>query len=923
MNLNWQEYEELATRAAAEGCVLLKNKGNMLPLKKGTIVAVFGRMQEHYYKSGLGSGGLVNVDYVYDIPSAIEELGELTLYEPLRDIYREWEVEHPLNKGEGWGKDPFSQEEWDVPQGIIKDAARNADEAIVIIARTAGEDRDSDPLPGSYYLSDAEKNLIKNVKAIFGKVVVVYNTGNIMDVSFDDEVDADAIILSWQAGMVGGLGLASILCGDISPSGHLPDTMAYKLEDYPSYSNFGKSLTDMYAEDVYVGYRYFETFAKKEVRYPFGFGLTYTQFKLDFVSCKLEDNKYSVTVRVKNIGEYAAREVVQIYVSKPRDIVDNPALCLAGFGKTAELKPNEETRLVIEFPIDRLAAYSDINGDKYRFTEAIRQGKYVFYMGENVRDVKEIYSYEQEETQVIYTLNNCLFPNVTYRRMTLTKFGNLDYFTVPTRPLYDMNKRRIPEEIPMTGDKGYKLKDVYDGNVTMEEFVGQLSVEELCCLTRGEGMGSPKVTPGTASAFGGVAPGLVDKGIPAVCCSDGPSGLRIDSGIKAFSLPNGTLLAATFDTELNEKLFTFLGYEMKKNKVDILLGPGMNIHRFPLNGRNFEYFSEDPVLTGLMGLAQARGLNAAGSIACLKHFAANNREKNRRLMDSVVSSRALREIYLKGFEIVIREDDVDVAVMTTYGSLNGYYTAGNYELNTLVLREDWGFDGLVMTDWWADINRPGEKPCGNDLAQMIKAQNDIYMCVSDASRNSSDDNLEAEIESGDLKISELQRTAVNVLETVLKTTAFRRLIGQEDEVVIENGPKQDVEDISGVSYIKLEDGLELDMQKLKAGSERAYVFALDAEPGTNYDVTITGVSDLDKLAQLPVNLFYMGFPIISCVFTGSNGQETSITREISFETRFNVYRLLSSNVGLKILKLKFTYKGTHEVDTSFGYKEEL
>ena len=237
MVLNWQEYEELATRTAAEGCVLLKNKG-LLPFKKGTSVAIFGRMQEHYYKSGLGSGGLVNVDFVYDIPSGIEELGELVLYEPLRDIYREWEQDHPLDKGEGWGKDPFSQEEWDVPHGIIKDAARNADEAIVIIARTAGEDRDSDPAPGSYYLSDAEKSLIKNVKNIFGKVAVIFNTGGIMDLSFDDEVDADAIVLAWQGGMTGGLGVASILCGDISPSGHLPDISAYKLDNYPSYSNF-------------------------------------------------------------------------------------------------------------------------------------------------------------------------------------------------------------------------------------------------------------------------------------------------------------------------------------------------------------------------------------------------------------------------------------------------------------------------------------------------------------------------------------------------------------------------------------------------------------------------------------------------------------------------------------------------------------
>ena len=269
----------------------------------------------------------------------------------------------------------------------------------------------------------------------------------------------------------------------------------------------------------------------------------------------------------------------------------------------------------------------------------------------------------------------------------------------------------------------------------IEDFVAQMTDYDLVCIIRGEGMGSPKVTPGTASAFGGVAPHLKDMGIPCACCADGPSGIRIDTGTKAFSLPNGTLIASTFNTVLTEQLFELLGYEMEKNKVDSILGPGMNIHRHPLNGRNFEYFSEDPVLTGRLASAELKGLRKAGVTGTLKHFCGNNQETHRHEIDSVISERALREIYLKGFEIAVKEGKAS-SIMTTYGAVNGVWTAGRYDLNTTILREEWNFSGVVMTDWWANINETGNPPDKKNFAAMVRSQNDLYMVCSDSSTNS-------------------------------------------------------------------------------------------------------------------------------------------------------------------------------------------
>ena len=436
----------------------------------------------------------------------------------------------------------------------------------------------------------------------------------------------------------------------------------------------------------------------------------------------------------------------------------------------------------------------------------------------------------------------------------------------------------------------------------------------MVCLCRGEGMGSPRVTPGTAAAFAGISDKLCQYKVPSVCCSDGPSGMRLDCGRKAFSLPNGTLLACTFNEKLNEELFALLGLEMISNEVDVLLGPGINIHRHPLNGRNFEYFSEDPLVTGKMAAAQLRGLHKSGVTGAIKHFCANNREYLRREMNSVVSARALREIYLKAYKIAVDEGGADT-IMTTYGALNGVWTAGHYDLNTALLRDEWGFEGFLMTDWWAMVNDEEKEPALNDFASMIRSQNDVYMVCPDASVNSSDDNMMEELEAGKLTLGEIQRCAMNVLRFSMKTPAFARVRGTLDDVEVLGGPKQEIEDFDSVEYYTLGDEYEVDLSELDTSKGQSFVFAVDVVAGSEYEVEYIAKSDLGELAQLPVTLFYSGFPLQTFAFQGSGGKPTGVKRKLQIRHRYAVYRLYFPQNGLQMLSMKFKLIGSAGEDT--------
>lgn len=905
--LDWNKYLDTAAKMVSEGIVMLKNENNALPLDTDKEVAVFGRIQFHYYKSGTGSGGMVNVTKVVNILDGLIDNG-VKVNEKLLDIYRKWDKENPFDLGEGWGGEPWSQKEMPLDEGLVKETAKSCETAIVIIGRTAGEEQDNRLEAGSYLLSDDEIEMLTVVREHFKKVVLLLNVGNIIDMTDINRIAPDAVLYVWQGGMTGGKGTADVLTGKVSPSGKLPDTIAYKVSDYPSDANFGREENrDIYAEDIYVGYRYFETFAKEKVLYPFGFGLSYTEFEIKTEKAEITEGAVKLSVSVKNIGSYKGKEVIEVYCEAPQGRLGKAARVLCGFEKTRELVPQEEQVVEIAVDIAKLASYDDsgVTGNKSCYV--LEAGEYKFYVGSDVRSAEYACSFEQGEDLVTERLTQSLAPVESFERIKpVCEVGafSIGREAVPVSEVDESARRleKLPKEIAYTGDKGIKLWDVKNGKNTMDEFIAQLSDYDLSCIIRGEGMGSPRVTAGTASAFGGVSENLNGFGIPAGCCSDGPSGMRLDCGTKAFSLPNGTMIASSFNKELTSELFTFMGLEMAANKVDCLLGPGMNIHRHPLNGRNFEYFSEDPFLTGKMASAELKGMAGAGVTGTIKHFCANNRETNRHFIDSVVSERALREIYLKGFEIAVKEGGAS-SVMTTYGRVNGLWTAGNFDLNTVILREEWGFKGFTMTDWWANINVRGKEPDKTDLAAMARAQNDVYMVCPDGEKN--DDNTLAALENGGIERCELQRNAANICGFLLHTNALKRAEGIGDTVKVINREDEEQEDDKPVQFYKVDRDITLDLSDVDTKKGTSYSFALDLSNFGIYRVIVTASSTQSELAQIPMTLFSMGTAVGTITFNGTGGKAVSMEKETPMFSRFTTFRIYFAQNGLELHSIRF------------------
>lgn len=929
--LDWNEYVNTARKVVAEGCVLLENRDNVLPLKKGAKVSVFGRIQTHYYKSGTGSGGMVNVSKVIGIVDALKESGQVEINEDLLNAYLEWEESNPFDEGEGWGCEPWCQEEMSLSEKLVASAREQSDIAIVVIGRTAGEDKDASDTEGSYRLTKVEYDMLQKVRDHFDKMIVLLNVGGLIDMQFVDVYQPEAVMYVWQGGMVGGLGVADVLLGNVSPSGHLTDTIAYHVKDYPSHRNFGDSDRNYYEEDIYVGYRYFETFAPDAVRYPFGYGMSYTTFDMEVSEIALIESEERIgnlpkskdvmaKLSITNTGSLPGKAVAQVYVEAPQGKLGKPAKVLADFWKSEELQPGERVESSILFSLDTIASYDDsgITGHKSCFV--MEAGTYHVYVGEDVRSAKPVGDFTLDELLVIEELGEALAPVEAFSRMkpllcdkNLTT-DNITY-TVQMEPVplatIDMDETRnqnVPEDIvcDLPEEKVYRLEDVKNDVITMEQFVSQMTDEELTCIVRGEGMGSPRVTAGTAAAFGGVSDALVNRlGIPSLCCSDGPSGMRIDCGVKAFSLPNGTLIGATFNPDLIEELYAFTGMEMLKNRIDCLLGPGMNIHRHPLNGRNFEYFSEDPLLTGLMGNAMVKGLRTHNATGTLKHFCGNNQEHRRHFADSVISERALREIYLKGFEMVVR-DGVANSIMTTYGPVNGLWTAGSYDLNTTILRNQWGFAGVVMTDWWAAINERGKEPDKTNFAAMVRAQNDIYMVCPDGSTNASGDNLMEALQDGRLTRGELQRSAISICQFAMDTPAMERLMGEEINITVKNRPQEDEDlDVADVNFIELNGDLVIPLDTKPSTAGTNFTIALDVKTQGHYEITLVGSSKLGELAQLPCTLFFTSIPIMTFTFHGTGGKEACIVRGHDFVNRFAVMRLYVARNGLDLKEIRF------------------
>lgn len=717
---------EILREAAVETAVLLENNG-VLPFKKNARVSVFGRVQRDWFYTGYGSGGDVKKPYGVNLVDGMKNCEDLQLNTELAKAYEDWCTKNPVDHGV-WGHWPRYYDEMPLDTQLVKSAKENSDNAVFVIGRSSGEDRENTLEKGSYYVTDDERTALHRICEQFDNVVLLLNIGSVMDLSWLREFGSKigAVMIVWQGGMESGNAVADLLCGRANPCGKLTDTIARAYEDYPSSAHFGNVKANEYVEDIYVGYRYFETFAKDRVQYPFGYGLSYTDFEISFNEAQQTEDGITVKCSVKNIGKLAGKEVVQLYVEKPCGKLGNPARELVAFAKTKSLKPDESEALEIFVPADRFYSYDDNNATGFGFSYVLLEGEYSLYAGNSVRNAEKVWSYYQENTVETIKLKQVSAPQKDFTRFVNTENG-LEKESVCTRR-YDLKQiilDNIGEAVAMTGDKGIKLSDVKDGKNTMEEFVAQLSLDELEAISRGDyKMDSPLGPKGNAGAMGGVLQSLRDKGVPPMITTDGPSGIRLLSYCSL--IPNGTALASSFNEALVEKVYAKVSEELKEKGSDILLAPGMNIHRSHLCGRNFEYYSEDPVVTGKIGAAAVRGIQTSGTSACPKHFACNNQEVNRTGNDSRLSERALREIYLKGFEICVKEGKPNT-IMTSYNKINGVWGHYNYELCERVLRDEWGFEGLVMTDWWMRSSKSQEFPKMRDQAYRVRAGVNVLM----------------------------------------------------------------------------------------------------------------------------------------------------------------------------------------------------
>lgn len=757
---------ELSKEAAKEGMVLLKNENNVLPLAAGSKVALFGKGTFDYVKGGGGSGD-VTVAYTRNLYEGLSlQKDKISIFEELCDYYRK-DIEEQYKNGNV----PGMTIEPDVPNELLQKAKAYTDTAIITICRYSGEgwDRKSviDPnnkalwdyerkmteksaeifKDGDFCLSVKEKEMVDAVKTNFKNVIVILNVGGMVDTSwFAYDPKIQSALLALQGGMEGGLATAELLVGDGNPSGKTVDTFARTLDDYPSTHNFHESRDYVdYTDDIYVGYRYFETIpgAAEKVVYPFGYGLSYTTFNVETVSAGILQPSHTansqsaphdavshtdtlyVRVRVTNTGKRAGKEVVQVYVAKPQGKLGKPAKELVAFEKTRELFSGESQIVTLTWSINDMASYDDL-GKIQKSAYVLEAGSYDIYVGTSVRDVQKAdYSYILDEDIITEQLSAKLVPTSLAKRMLsdgsfeelpqsepvdtdASVVGNIDpSLTEGVAP----GQRAIPYfrfADGMVKNGKYDIMDVVEGQISLDEFISELSVDDLIHLLGGQ----PNI--GAANTFG--IGNMPEYGIPSVMTADGPAGVRINPevGVCTTAFPCSTLLACTWNPDIVEAVGHAGGKELKENNLGLWLTPAINIHRSPLCGRNFEYYSEDPFVTGKLAGAMVRGIQSNNVGATLKHFALNNKETNRKNSDSRVSERAAREIYLKAFEMIVKAEN-PWAVMSSYNIINGYRASENKDLLTGILRDEWGYTGMVTTDWWTCGEHYKETKAGNDL----------------------------------------------------------------------------------------------------------------------------------------------------------------------------------------------------------------
>lgn len=829
-----QAHSDYIRRIAGECMVLLENDGT-LPLSGPQKVALYGNGARATVKGGTGSGE-VNSRYSVSVEQGLEEAGftvttKAWLAEQDRVIQEEWNayMADIHQRAEAMGIPDFFVlfNEHFIPKALAPFQKAEGDVAIYVLGRNSGEGSDRCAEEGDYELSQAEIDLLTQLGQNYKKVILLLNLGGVINAATLKSIPGiSAMMLISQSGNMGGHIVADVLLGKSIPSGRLTDTWAANYMDYPSSATFshnnGNWNDEYYTDGIFVGYRYFDTFNVTPV-YPFGYGLNYTSFNMETLGASADEKTVSVTVRVTNTGKFAGREVVQVYGSAPRDGLEKPMQVLCGFGKTRLLQPGESQELKVSFDLTNLESY-----DPAKAAYVLEAGAYVIRVGVNSRATHVAAVLQLDATVETKKVKNICpldeeFDEISCAGVACWKSEN-EEAEKTAAPVFALSASKIPTVTveyagepepfaPAGTDHMITLEEVRDGKYTMEQLVSQLTVEEMAEWCVGSARDSENVIGSASTAVPGAAGetslALAHRGVRDMVNADGPAGLRLIPHFRTDAegklLPGGSamggmaenfapkqegdvdyyqyctaipiawLLASSWDLELIEKCGDVVGAEMETFGVRIWLAPGMNIHRNPLCGRNFEYYSEDPLLSGLCAAADVRGVQKHPGVGTsIKHYFANNQEDNRMFVNAHIKERAIREIYLRNFGVCI-EASQPMTIMTSYNLINGVHGANCYDSITCYAREECGFQGYVMTDWFTSnmrvsgaMAKPNPKyPCASSPL-CIYAGNDVQMPGSEGNI----EDIITAVQDGSLKLGYLQRCAAKLLEVDLKCGGF-------------------------------------------------------------------------------------------------------------------------------------------------------
>lgn len=828
----------LSRSLAAESMVLLKNIGNTLPLlgspEEPVSVAVFGVGQVYTVKGGTGSGNVNNLKTV----SLLEGLEECPSLKPdglLARKYRTWALGHENMCVEA-GMEPkgYFNPEMPLTGEEVRSFAIGNDAAIVVLTRVAGEGADMRAEEGMIYLTQRERELMDQVTTHFEKTILLLNTAGYLEIT-DYVQKFSAIVFMGLPGQDAGA-VADVLTGSVLPSGHLTDTWPLRYSQYPTAEEFSRKhgngrinqvmgdtseqIDVYYHDDIYVGYRYFDTFGE-DVLYPFGYGLTYGKTELTAYSFGVTGDRITISATVENTGNvFAARQVLQVYLSAPQGTLEQPFQQLCAFGKTRLLAPGEEETLELSFRLSDFASFSEKT-----YSYLLEKGHYYVRLGTDSRTTNvcgAVYLPETVTTQVLSdrmghtpedftVLSGKNATPITYPgEEEELQFAKAHAVRLSPREFRTTKQKyRKPYGILRRGKTDLRLADVMKERCSLSEFVASMEASDLCRLVCGIGMdfaglpGFEDEAPHDSSANGIIGGGgmkvhgsagetadLYEKyGIPAISLSDGPAGIRIAQKVKneegevirmqlCTAFPVGSLLACSWDPEVLGGIGTGIATEMTEYGIEILLAPGMNIHRNPLCGRNYEYYSEDPLVSGFCAASMTKALQKFGVGVTVKHFAGNNQETQRTNSNDIISQRALREIYLRGFEKVVKEAQ-PYAVMTSYNDINGVPTGNNYDLTTAILRDEWGFKGMVVTDWGGGISTPALSICcGNDMIQ--PGGEDVVEEIATALASEEETVSRGVAPYAEkMNIAQLQAAAMHILSVILRCDSVKRLLRAE------------------------------------------------------------------------------------------------------------------------------------------------